>query len=210
MTRDAASPMDGRTGSAKSRQRWELILSASTALFNERGFAGTSMQDVSDRVGIQKGSLYYYVKSKEMLLFEILRDLHRGGEVLIGGIDFEAADPLDEIRRFLRHVGVYAGQHADRLRIFLRDFDHLPPEHQRLIIRERRMYRQTMERLIQRAIERGEIAPALDTTVIVQVSLRAISSIADWYRPGGPFAVEQVAEQVALMVVNGLAAAPRA
>ncbi|WP_423141150.1 TetR/AcrR family transcriptional regulator [Parablastomonas sp. CN1-191] len=191
---------------AKSQRRWELIIEASTALFKERGFAATSMQDISDRVGLQKGSLYYYVDSKEMLLFEILRDLHRGGEALVDHINFETGDPLGELRSYFVQISIYSGRHADRLGIFTRDFQFLDQAQQSEIIRERFMYRHATERLIALAKERGQVSDLLDVHTAAQTVLRAVTAVFEWYRPDGPLSIEEIAVQNAAILVQGLAA----
>src|SRR5688572_7080453 len=94
--------------STKSQKRWASILETATDLFREKGFYASSMQDISDAVGIKKGSLYYYVRSKEELLFEILKDLHKGGEALIEGVNLHSSDPLGELRSLLVQFGLYA------------------------------------------------------------------------------------------------------
>jgi AcrR family transcriptional regulator len=48
------------------------IVAAARHLFRERGFAGTSMQDLADRVGLKKASLYSRFASKEALVTEVL------------------------------------------------------------------------------------------------------------------------------------------
>lgn len=202
---------DSETGSlprrhAKSQQRWDRIVGAAIALFNERGFAGTSMQDISDRVELQKGSLYYYVTSKEMLLFEILRDLHQGGEALVAAINFETSDPLGELRSFLLQICIYTGKHADRLGIFARDFRFLAEPQQREIISERYVYRNATERLINLAIQRGQVSTSVNTSTAAQAIMRAITGTYEWYRPDGPLSIEQIAVQTAGMLVLGLAA----
>ena len=93
----------------KSRLRWEAILQAAIELFNRKGFHSASMQDIADLVGIKKGSLYYYVDTKEELLFQILRDLHQGGEALVAAANFRSIDPLGELRSLLLQMGIYAG-----------------------------------------------------------------------------------------------------
>lgn len=191
---------------AKSQQRWDRIVDAAIALFNERGFAGTSMQDISDRVDLQKGSLYYYVTSKEMLLFEILRDLHHGGEALVESINFATGDPLAELRSFLVQICIYTGKHADRLGIFARDFRFLAEAQQREIISERYVYRNATQRLIALAIERGQVSAAVNIPTAGQAIMRAITGTYEWYRPNGPLSIEQIAVQTAGMLVLGLAA----
>lgn len=204
-TRDTP-PQPVRRRHAKSQRRWDLIVEASIALFKERGFAATSMQDISDRVGLQKGSLYYYVTSKEMLLFEILRDLHRGGEALVDHINFETSDPLGELRSYFVQIGIYSGRHADRLGIFARDFHFLGSTQQDEIIRERFMYRRATEQLVQLAIDKGQVSASIDVQSAAQTMLRAVTATYEWYRPGGHLAIEQIAVQSAAILVQGLAA----
>lgn len=48
------------------------IVVAACELFRTRGYAGTSMKDLADKVGIQKASLYNYVSSKEDLVARVL------------------------------------------------------------------------------------------------------------------------------------------
>ena len=47
-------------------------------LFADRGFAGTSLQDIADALGITRPALYYYVKSKDELLAKLAADVAGG------------------------------------------------------------------------------------------------------------------------------------
>ena len=50
----------------------ERLLEAGTALFAERGYAGTFVREIVDRAGVTKPMLYYYFKSKEGMFYTIL------------------------------------------------------------------------------------------------------------------------------------------
>lgn len=189
----------------KSRLRWEAILQAAIELFNRKGFHSASMQDIADLVGIKKGSLYYYVDTKEELLFQILRDLHQGGEALVAAANFRSIDPLGELRSLLLQMGIYAGKHADRMEIFNRDFEHLTVAQQKMILSERRLYWDAVVRLIRLAIRSGQVSDTLDARVAAQAALRAVSSISRWYRANGELKIEQIAAQTAVLIVQGLA-----
>lgn len=195
--------------SVKSQNRWQVILRVSTELFNKHGFFATSMQDISDEVGIKKASLYYYVDSKEQLLFEILKDLHHGGIALAEGVNFNTTDPLGELRSFLVQLCIYTGKHADRLAIYARDFDYLDAEQQTAILSERRIYYDTVVRLITLAMQLGHISKTIDVLTIAQIVMRGIVSISQWYKPDGSLPIEQIAVQSAGVMVQGLAAYDR-
>ena len=197
-------PRRARAGSQLSQERWQQILEVATRLFKQNGFAGTSMQIVSDEVGLLKGSLYYYVSSKEELLFEVLRDLHQGGVQIIEDIAFDSADPLAELTSYLRRLTIYAGEHRDRLRIFLRDFHFVPAAQQEKIIAERDMYERAAFRLIEEGKAAGLIDPSINSKVAAFAILGSTSVTHEWYRPDGPTALETIGEQVAATIVAGL------
>lgn len=191
--------------SVKSQNRWQVILRVATELFNKHGFFATSMQDISDGVGVKKASLYYYVDSKEQLLFEILKDLHHGGIALAEGVNMNTVDPLGELRSFLVQLCIYTGKHADRLAIYARDFDRLDQDQQDAILAERRIYYDTVVRLITLAVQQGQVSRQVDILSIAQVVMRGIVSISQWYKPDGPLPIEQIAVQSAGVMVQGLA-----
>ena len=52
------------------------MVDAAAELFYQRGYASTTVIDISEALNITKGTLYYYVKSKEDLLFAIISETH--------------------------------------------------------------------------------------------------------------------------------------
>ncbi len=193
-----------------SQARWGEILDAATRLFKAKGFAATSMQDVSDQVGLLKGSLYYYFRSKEELLFEVLKDLHAGGGVIVEQVRYGTADPLGELETYIRRLTVYAGEHQDRLAIFFRDFGFVPTEDRAAIITERDMYEITARRLIEEAQALDMIATSINAKVMALSILGASSVTYEWYRPDGPMALTDIADQVASSIIHGVSGAGRA
>ena len=76
-----------------------------------KGYEATSIQDIADAVGILKGSLYYYITSKEDLLFEILQDVHEQGFRTSSGSRRRSGDALQRIRAFVTlHVTPQRGE----------------------------------------------------------------------------------------------------
>ena len=95
----------GRKRGAASTARRELVENElyehATRLFAERGFAGTSLQDIADALGITRPALYYYVKSKDELLAKLVTEVTQGPldelqKIAAAGASFAAtAPPLD-------------------------------------------------------------------------------------------------------------------
>jgi AcrR family transcriptional regulator len=77
------------------------IVEAAASLFLERGYQGTSMSLVSQRLGGSKTTLYGYFKSKEELLLAVLEDdIARSTEQVY------AAEETDDLREYLRRLGL--------------------------------------------------------------------------------------------------------
>src|SRR3954471_18714428 len=96
---DATEAPDGRRSRAPRRRQQE-ILEAAARVFHEKGYESTSIQDIADAVGILKGSLYYYIDSKEDLLYEILEGIHAEALESVRKATAEG-DPLQRIRAFV-------------------------------------------------------------------------------------------------------------
>ena len=74
------------------------IAAAALALFTEKGFAATRMQDVAARAGVAKGTLYLYFPTKEELFFAVVN--HRLVLNFAARTDgITAADVIADIRR---------------------------------------------------------------------------------------------------------------
>jgi TetR/AcrR family transcriptional regulator, cholesterol catabolism regulator len=188
-----------------SQERWRQILDVSSDLFRRKGYTGTSMNDISEAVGLLKGSLYYYIRSKEDLLFGILKGLHDDGEDIIASVKFDSGDPIGQLQLYLKKEVIFACRNAKRLSIFLRDFENVPPARRSAIISKRDMYVLTAERLIQEALEKGIIAPSLNPHMAATLIMGATAGTHEWLRADGPLPLEEVAGQIAHMLTEGLA-----
>jgi AcrR family transcriptional regulator len=60
-------------------ERWPELIQVATQVFCEKGYDAASLQDIADRLGLLKGSLYYYIKSKYDLLYTVISEVHRAG-----------------------------------------------------------------------------------------------------------------------------------
>ena len=93
----------GRPPGTLRPERWNEIVDAAGDVFDEKGYAAARIEDIAARVGLLKGSLYYYIDSKEDLLFAIVDGNHsRGIAVVEQGAALESADPPDPARRLRR------------------------------------------------------------------------------------------------------------
>jgi TetR/AcrR family transcriptional regulator len=113
------------SGSSRSsrppRPRREEILDEATRLFAERGYEGTSMADLAERVGLRKASLFHHFASKEVLYAAVLaRLIEDVGAAIAKGATLEGsyAERLDALGDA---VTVVLGEQPFAARLLIRE-----------------------------------------------------------------------------------------
>src|SRR5688572_29722683 len=160
------------------------------------------MQDIADRLGLVKGNLYYYFKSKQDILFHChVKCMQVSLEALE---DVERADgsPAKRLRELLiRHVHAitedpYGG-------VLLTDLETLSAAQRRRYVSMRDQFEQGVRRLIERGMRSGEFR-ACDPRLAGFAMLGAINWIPKWYRPEGELSAGEIAEGFADQFLRSL------
>jgi TetR/AcrR family transcriptional regulator, cholesterol catabolism regulator len=199
----------GRTREARSdapgpKKRHQEILDAAAEIFYRKGYADNSVQDVADAVGILKGSLYYYIDSKEDLLFQMLLEVHEDAKAVV--IDTAALDlpPLDRLRAYIkRHIEYNAGNLA-KIAVYYHDFGLLAPERRRAIAEQRKYYETFVISLITEAQENGDVEASVDPQLLSSAIFGTVNWLYTWYRAGRSVAPEYLGDLYAEMLVAGI------
>ena len=100
-------------------------MEAAVDVFRLKGYSAASIQEVADRVGVLKGSLYYYISSKEDLLARIVDEVHRQSTEILEEVQALPEPAIDRIRIYIeRHVEWYLGNLSE-VSVFFREWRHL-------------------------------------------------------------------------------------
>jgi len=196
--------MGGRVGQPTHRKAYdaEALLDVAVRVFNERGYDGTSMDDVARAAGITKASIYYHVSGKEELLE---RGMRRGLDALFGMLDEPGAQSGAAEAR-LRHVLVRTVEIlSDKLpevALLLRVRGNTPIE--RWALEQRRTLTRRMAGLIQEAIDEGTLRADLDTGLVARLVFGMVNSIVEWYRREGRLGPDDVAGAIESIAFSGL------
>ena len=190
---------------ARTPRRAELVAVAAR-LFSERGYHGTSMQDLGNALGIQRGSLYAHIGSKEELLLDVVDDgadrfLQRGEDAFRR--DGSAADRLRAL--LIGHVET-ATQHLEASTVFLNEWRYLSPELRDHIQAKRDRYEEMVRDIVEAGIASGEFRADADVRFAATLVLSAGNWTYTWYRPGGDLTPTEIGERFAELVTKGLEA----
>jgi AcrR family transcriptional regulator len=152
-------------------------------LFAEKGYHGTSTRELAEAMGVQKGSLYAHMESKQDLLWEIARDGAGAFHAALDAIP-EELPAVDKIRLALAaHLGVIAEQ-LDVATVFVREWRYLEGERREIFLAERRRYEERIRDLFREGRELGELRSDLDEAMAALLFLSAANWAYTWLQAG--------------------------
>lgn len=181
------------------------MVQAAARLFSERGYHGTSIQHLADALGLQKGSLYSHIGSKEELLFDVVNDgadrfLERGESA-----SSASAPASVRLRRLLVGHVETAIEHLDAATVFLNEWRYLSEERRDLVREKRDRYEQLVRNIIEEGIATGEFRDDANVRFAARLVLSAGNWTYAWFKPGGELGPTEIGERFADLLIRGLA-----
>jgi TetR/AcrR family transcriptional regulator, cholesterol catabolism regulator len=187
--------------------REDQVRAAALRLFKEKGYHATSMRDIANAVGINKGSLYSYIHSKEDLLIPVFE---RAMGVLLEEIEQITADsdltPTERLKRAIQaHVSAVANN-LDVLTVYLSEWRQLATESLATNRSQRERYAELFHEILRDGVAAGEFR-RMDTRIVMLGMIGMSNYLFRWYRPDGRLTPTQVADELIEMVMRGVRAA---
>ena len=187
------------------RVRQEEVVEAATKLFHKGGYHGTSMQDIADAVGLQKGSLYLHLTSKEALLSHIVID---GLTEILHPMEVIAnsdASPLEKLEEAVKHHVSTNVMKQDGVGVFLEDSKHLSPGKRRKALGLQKRYESLIRNILEEGIRVGQFRPC-DTKIVAYALLGMCNWTYRWCSKKGPLSPEEVARIFVDVLITGIGA----
>ncbi|HZH22637.1 MAG TPA: TetR/AcrR family transcriptional regulator [Geodermatophilus sp.] len=200
-TADPARLRRGRPGHSL-----DSLLDIAVAVFNERGYDATSMDELAARLGITKSAIYHHVPSKvELLRLALDRALDALFAVTAepGATSGPAIDRLEHVVR--GSVRVLTEQ-LPFVTLLLRVRGNSPVEEAAL--RRRREFDRIVTDLVRAAEEEGDVRPDVDPAVTSRLLFGTVNSLTEWYRPDGGLSADDLADALVATTFQGLRARP--
>jgi AcrR family transcriptional regulator len=176
----------------------DTLLAIAVEVFNERGYDGTSMEDLSRRLGISKSAIYHHVSSKDELLrlaldrsldelFSVLADTRRLDVAAIAKLEHLVRGSVAVLQRELPYVT-----------LLLRVRGNTAVE--RAALNRRRQFDRYVAGLVRQAEADGDVRPDVDPAVTARLLFGMVNSLVEWYRP----AHSDLADAVCAIAFDGL------
>ncbi len=182
----------------------ESLLDVAVAVFNERGYEATSMDELAARLGVTKSAIYHHVPSK----VELLRlALDRALDALFAVTEEPAATSgpaIDRLEHVVRgSVRVLAAE-LPFVRLLLRLRGN--SEVERSALQRRREFDRFVTALVRAAEHEGDVRPDVDPAVTSRLLFGTVNSLTGWYRPDGELSADDLADAVVTVLFTGLRA----
>lgn len=192
------------SGEPRPRYDAALLLDVAARVFTERGYDGTSMEDLSRASGLSKSSLYHHVASKEELLRRALEHAVDPLFAIIdepGAQDGRAVDRLEYVIDRAVHV---LAERLPYVTLLLRVHGNTDTE--RWALERRRAFDKVIARLVRDAAVDGDVRSDIDAATTARLLLGMVNSLVEWYRPKSRNgeAVDRLAAQVTMLAFDGL------
>ena len=200
-TADPARLRRGRPGHSL-----DSLLDIAVAVFNERGYDATSMDELAARLGITKSAIYHHVTSK----VELLRlALDRALDALFAVTEEPGATSgpaIDRLEHVVRGSVRVLTEQLPFVTLLLRVRGNSPVEEAAL--RRRREFDRIVTDLVRAAEEEGDVRPDVDPAVTSRLLFGTVNSLTEWYRPDGGLSADDLADALVATTFQGLRARP--
>jgi AcrR family transcriptional regulator len=159
----------------------ESLLAVAVDVFNERGYDGTSMEDLSQRLGISKSAIYHHVQSKDELLrmavdraldalFAVLAETRRLDAPAIAKLEHLVRGSVAVLQEELPYVTLLLRVHGNTAL-------------ERSALNRRRQFDRYAAGLVRQAEADGDVRPDVDPSVTARLLFGMVNSLTEWYRP---------------------------
>lgn len=181
--------------------RREQLLSAAARTFAASGFAGTSMRELARASSMSLAGMYYYVESKDDLLFQIQRTCFEQVSEGARGVVSRESDPEKRVAAFVHHHITFFTTHMAEMKVLAHEAESLSGD---MLEGIRKLKRQYVDMLVQLLAALDGHADGRARRQIAAYTLFGMMNwIYTWYDPAGPVGADELAETMTRLFLNG-------
>ncbi len=179
-----------------------LLLSAAR-LFWQKGYAAASTREVAAQLGIQRASLYYHIKSKEDLLYDLsvasLADIEAQTRTALDG----QHDPLGSLRALIRAHITSMSNGREMHATMLTELRSLSPEHRLDVIGRRDAYEALVRTILETCQQAGAVRQDISARLLGRCLLNLMNWSIFWFDPAGKVSTGELATVIQTIFLEG-------
>lgn len=190
----------------------DSVLEVAVAVFNERGYDGTGMEELARRLGLSKSSIYHHVSGKgELLELAVGRALDALFSVLdeadgADGAGAQGTTATVRLERVVHRSVEVLVTELPYVTLLLRVRGNSVVE--RRALERRREFDHRVAELVARAASEGGVRADLDPHLAARLLFGTVNSLIEWYRPEGGLPATALADAVTAVLFDGMRGRP--
>jgi AcrR family transcriptional regulator len=195
-------PAKPRKREVQFAEKRDAVYRAAARLFRERGFDDTSLGELADILNITKPTVYYYVQSKDELLFNIKGEAQRQVLDFIKEAERSSGSGYEKLRTAMIS---YAQFMMTDLGVCLSIVParHMEAENRKVFYEGVKEVNRILTRIIRAGVKDGTLS-ASDPALVIRTLFGSLNWIGMWYEENGRLSDEQLAKAQVDILLNGI------
>jgi AcrR family transcriptional regulator len=190
-----------------SAYKRERILEEAVKLFYERGFSGTTLDDIAGKLGVTKPFIYTHFRSKVELLEAVCRPTIEMSLHAISQVVQREGKAADRLYHGVVDFTKVVLQRQGNIAVYFREEKHLSEAGLAEINALRKRFDRVLSDLLQEGVNTGEFQ--IEDIRVAALAIGGMVSWAyTWYQPGGRLSFDDISARLAHFVVQMVAAQP--
>ncbi len=186
------------------KDKRQAIIREAAIAFNEGGYEGTSLDTIATRLGVTKKALYYYVKNKQEMLFEIFCQWLDVQESSIKRATENGQSGLERLELYSEYYVVAVLEQLTPMDRITGELASLDTQYMQAILKRRKSNDTKLEQFVKQAADEG-LAGDHDPHMVINTLNGALDWIFKWYKVGGPQSASQTAHSIFAVILQGVA-----
>jgi AcrR family transcriptional regulator len=178
-----------------AKKRKEILRSAASVLA-EKGYHGATMEEIAAKLLMTKGSMYYYFKNKDDLLYQCHQMILQISIERIEKVVNSDLNPIEKLRSAIKGHILLATSEKSMFTVLDKPFKTFSDEQLQEVLEIRRIYSEYFDNIIDEGIEKNVFAQ-VDVRLVRLIILGALNSVQLWYNQDGPQSAEEISENFA-------------
>lgn len=175
---------------AKKKQE---ILRSAAEVFVEKGFEGTTMEEIAAKLLMTKGSMYYYFKNKEELLYHCHKTIMEVSIEKLKEISLKNISPSKKLEEAIKSHIKLAATEKSMIMAMNKPGQYFSGENLEEIVQSRDEYASYFDKFIAEGVESGEFHP-VNVKIVRMIILGAMNRIPEWFKSEGELSIDEIAD----------------
>lgn len=186
---------------AYQKRRAEL-LSAAAVVFREKGYRDTSINDIAERGGTDRATLYYYFATKQEIFDEVVSSVISESMAFAERVSGSDDPPEVKLRLVMTNLMRSCEEHYPHAYVYVQE--NFGPGATSQVAAYGERYSAAVTAIVQEGMDKGRFVSTSSSSVVAAGLIGMVNWSHRWFKPGGKQTGEQIGQAFADLVLYGL------